>query len=101
MQIKKIFNVALLISFLSLVVYVYYKAEEKVQLSALTIENIEALTDNEASGSSGSKTKREVCYKDISFEKEESRVANTWYCGDCSEVPYTTRSNQLICKRKL
>lgn len=57
--------------------------------SALTLDNIEALTSGDVQGTDGTKT--EVCYVDINFEKEDSRVANTYYCGDCKEVPYTTR----------
>lgn len=64
-------------------------------LSTLTMENVEALTFGEDSESSG---KSKICYTYVMYDENDSRLSTTWYCGDCTEIPYTTRSDQRLCK---
>lgn len=60
-------------------------------------QNIEALSAGERPGEAG---KSYICYKDLEYDEKDSRIAVTVYCGDCTEMPYTTRANQLMCKVK-
>lgn len=71
-----------------------YRQKNQESLSTIELKNIEALSSGETP--SGSE-KHSICYKDISYDENDSRLSVTVYCGDCSEIPYTTRSNQLVC----
>lgn len=64
------------------------------QQSSLLMENVEALTAGEVA----EVTKHSICYMNVIFDEEDSRVSTVTYCGGCSEVPYTTRNDQNICK---
>lgn len=66
------------------------------QLSKLTMENIEALSLGEENGESEAST---ICYVYVECEEDASRMSTTWYCGDCTEIPYTHRNDQLVCKK--
>jgi len=71
------------------------KQSEMEQLSMLTLENIDALSSGDVSAES---SKSKICYKDVEYDENNSRASTTYYCGDCKEVPYTSRDNQHICK---
>lgn len=67
---------------------------EKNAGNDLLMENVEALTAGEVA----EVTKHSICYMNVTFDEEDSRVSTVTYCGGCSEVPYTTRNDQRICK---
>lgn len=60
-------------------------------------KNIEALANGEPPSES---EKSEICWNDLEYDKSKGDVSTTRYCGTCSEVPYTHRVDQSICKIK-
>ena len=77
-----------------LVVFLAENQMLRNQQSSLLMENVEALTAGEVA----EVTKHSICYMNVTFDEEDSRVSAVTYCGGCSEVPYTTRNDQNICK---
>lgn len=64
----------------------------------LLLANVEALTVENENGSSSGKSK--CCWVDVSNDPELGEVSTVWYCGDCTEVPCTSRSNMITCRLK-
>ena len=77
-----------------LVVFLAENQMLRNQQSSLLMENVEALTAGEVA----EVTKHSICYMNVTFDEEDSRVSTVTYSGGCSEVPYTTRNDQNICK---
>lgn len=65
--------------------------------SDLILANVEALTTGAEPGGSTSEASK-ICWVTVSSDPKLGVLSDTWYCGDCTEVPYTSRSNQLTCK---
>lgn len=86
----------LLCAFLFCLIVMLAKYESREDDSDLVLANVEAVTSPEVSET----TKTKICYNSISYEKEESRVSVIFYCGDCTEMPYTSYKDQGICKIK-
>lgn len=70
--------------------------KNKKDIPDLVLENVEALTSEEVSEA----TKSNICYNSVTYDENESRVSVIYYCGSCSEVPYTSYKDQGICKIK-
>ena len=78
----------LLCAFLFCLIVMLAKYESREDDSDLVLANVSETT------------KTKICYNSISYEKEESRVSVIFYCGDCTEMPYTSYKDQGICKIK-
>lgn len=62
--------------------------------SELILANVEALS----TGTDAEAEKGTICWQKVSCDPKYGDLSNIWYCGDCTEVPYTLRENQLTCK---
>ncbi len=83
-----------ILAFVFVVVVANVKVKEEIP--NLVLENVEALTNEEITETN----KSEICYNSITYDENESRIGIIYYCGGCSEVPYTSYKDQGICKVK-
>ena len=64
--------------------------------TGILMQNIEALADPDVQ----EVQKTEICWTTLVFDPQTGTPSSTIYCGTCTELPYTHREDQMICKNK-
>lgn len=62
----------------------------------LFMQNVEALSDPDVQDVQ----KTKICWTTLTYDLKTGVPSSIMYCGSCSEMPYTHKEDQLVCKIK-